>query len=658
MAKDLELFNKKELKKIEKANASPIESRFSKEELKTLQSLKKHVREEFLRTTLSVSEVKSNGKGLVRISSISKVEYIEKLANAFCTPEAFFKYYDSFSEEGKQIFRKFAFENLVSKKDIYDVIYGKREKNYLYFSDKSELPFSFLIDYSEHLFSYLPTYTRKCLQIYLKEFKKPRVEISDEKFKEQANFFSEKEGLEFFVNLSMIVQVLNDAKFFERDVGATILKTTLKKLDKIIVLSQFPKEEKFATVSAPVDKSRSLQIVYDEKDVERYKLARTNLALAFLSLTVNELLSTKEGKKEFLLISSDPKALLKRLMKAFETSMDFVFDRKFLYPHLYFSWFNERAYISYREKSMGKLFSIIRENLPTKPIEFSEYLNILVDKGAPNFFDDSIIALFVFYDNCVYSDPNRYQSYRCNIYGNERVNREFVFDKVCTNLFLIFASLGLFELSWRAPCGAIKNAFDVVNRFNDVGNYIFGKIGTIKVTPLGSYIFGATEELNVPGIKSFTPPKLDSKALTIHIDEGDRAMQVYLSQFCIQLSHSLYKADEFILKKSCSSKKDVESIFETLTARSKEPLPTIWMQLKKRILESFVTLSAESDWCIFPLENIKSPIIKEIEKLSKDGLCLKVEGKRVAVRFDKLQSFKKKLENAGFKMLLTGLEKE
>ena len=188
--------------------------------------------------------------------------------------------------------------------------------------------------------------------------------------------------------------------------------------------------------------------------------------------------------------------------------------------------------------------------------------------------------------------------------------------------------------------------------------YRFGRIGTIKVTPLGAYIFGATKDFSASGIKSFAPPKLDSESLTIHIDDGDKSMQVFLSSFCIRLSHTLYKADELLLKKYCGSKKDVNEIFDTLAARSKNSLPVIWLQLKSRVQESFVTLQAEVNWCVFPLENMSGPIIKEIEKLSRVGLCQKMEGKRVAVKVEKLQSFKKKLESAGFKLVMTDIKKE
>ena len=610
MANNLNLFSKGEMQK-----SSALKVKFSNEELKTLKALEKDVIEEFSKTKLSFYDMQRNGKNLVRQSSSSKAGYQKKLAESFCNPEYFFHYFNTFSDEGKKIFVKFAFDTIVSKSDIFVAIYGDKKRDYFFSRDESKLPFSFFFNYDNRfsLFFYLPDAIKKCLQIYLKEFREVVPEISDEDFKKKPNFFSEKEGLEFFVNLSMIVQVLSDSKFFEREVGASILKTTLKKLDKIVVLSQFSKEE-FETFIVPIDKSKGFKIFYDEKKIEKFKLLRTNLALAFLSFTVNEMLSTEKGKKEFLLLSSDPVSLLKSLMKAFETAKSPVFDKKFLYPHLTFAWFNDLTYIRERIKNMGKLISVIGKNLPVKPMDFLEYMNLLLDSGAPQFIEKDADAFITFCASDGYGYDDYGNKYKVPIYYDKASRTEFVFKEACTNLFLTFAAIGLFEISWLPPCDKFEKPEEVVNWYNSLEFYRFGRIGTIKVTPLGAYIFGATKDFSASGIKSFAPPKLDSESLTIHIDDGDKSMQVFLSSFCIQLSHTLYKADELLLKKYCSSKEDVKEIFETLAARSKNSLPVIWLQLKSRVQESFVTLQAEVNWCVFPLENMSGPIIKEIEK--------------------------------------------
>lgn len=73
----------------------------------------------------------------------------------------------------------------------------------------------------------------------------------------------------------------------------------------------------------------------------------------------------------------------------------------------------------------------------------------------------------------------------------------------------------------------------------------------------------------------------------------------------------------------CKTKDDVDAIFYVLTERVKGNLPKIWENLKDDILESFVTIKPETDWIVFSLEKQNNSFIREIEKLSRLGLCKK-----------------------------------
>ena len=43
-------------------------------------------------------------------------------------------------------------------------------------------------------------------------------------------------------------------------------------------------------------------------------------------------------------------------------------------------------------------------------------------------------------------------------------------------------------------------------------------------------------------------------------------------------------------------------------------------------------LEEERNWLVFSLENMNAALVREIGKLSLQGLCVKMEGKRIAVR--------------------------
>lgn len=92
------------------------------------------------------------------------------------------------------------------------------------------------------------------------------------------------------------------------------------------------------------------------------------------------------------------------------------------------------------------------------------------------------------------------------------------------------------------------------------------------------------------------------KSLIIHIEEGDKSMQIFLEPFCVHLSSTLYKAAPQKLIKYCRSRDDVKMIFDTLGFRAKNDIPKIWKDLQDELLSSFVAIKPETDWTIISLE--------------------------------------------------------
>ena len=154
---------------------------------------------------------------------------------------------------------------------------------------------------------------------------------------------------------------------------------------------------------------------------------------------------------------------------------------------------------------------------------------------------------------------------KMNIYDKLKYDT-LVFTPSCTNLFLAFASLGLFEITWEIPCEPPQDNSEIVAWKNNLNWYPFGRIGYIRVTELGKYVFGITNEFKVAGLKTYAPPKLDDKFLIVHIEDGDKAMQIFLDPFCTSISKTLFKVDVSRLKKCCNTKNDVNNIFDTLGA--------------------------------------------------------------------------------------------
>lgn len=629
----------------------PSEFKLSEDKVKKLKSLEKDIYKELLQTKLTMADLKESCSKLIQTKYLRKDEILQKIAEALCNSEDFYFYYSSFDEEARKYFRELAYTKVFTTNEVLLRLTGKYPvSRFGYGYILSELPLSFILCYESFDFISLPPAIKKCLQIYFEKELPSKKEISQADFEKEDNFFSDHEGLEFFINLPQILQVLTDSGFFDREAGAAILKGTLAKVSKVAALSNFSKKESFEPREVKINKNEYVKCSIDPKNIEKIKNARASLALTFLSLTVQELCATKAGKEEFLTLCSQEEKLLKKLVEVFFNSRETVVDRKYFFSEVAFrfDYFVESA--KYRSEAFSKIFTLIKENPPKTPLDFYDYIDGLEDKGLPPLFRLSFEA------EASYSFPyeNKYNSrdlcsnYRFYV-ATDSIYKGILQNAGLTNLFLMLASLGLFELSWKLIRKEPEKPSDLADWANTINHYKYGQIQTIRITPLGMYVFGITDKLEVEGIKHFAPPRLDENSLIIHIDEGDKSMQIFLEPFCIPLSRTLFKADEAKLKKHCSTRESVKTVFNTLNARTEGKMPAIWENLRKSILESFVTLSPETDWLIFSLEKQPADIIRHIEKLSREGLCCKMEGKRIALKSKDFQLFKKRLEASGFK---------
>ena len=633
----------------ENGNLFSDETEFPEEKIKELNALVPEITEELLTSGMNSDELKRYGKGLSSSITLSKAEYAKSLAWALCTPSIFLNYYNSFDENSKAVFRTLAYSwGMMTHQAVLKIFNKSHFSDYT--DDFSSLPFAFVVHYRYTTFISLPSAIKKCVRLQLNEIFPQNDGISDEEFQKSKGFFSVADGLSFFLNSPHIIQFLMDTDFFERDPAGQILKGTIQKVTKIAGLRSFPQGQIFSLDDYEEVFKKNLEL--SKTAIERTENARVSLALAFLTLSVPYFLKKKEKKAELMSLFSDPKRLYRRLLDNFFSAQTTIIDEKHLYPNvtLHSGYYYEDPN-EYRADSLYKFIKLIKKNPPKDPEKFSAYLSRLDEEGLPDFFTFQNVAAStkMFYGTPGYSG-GFYLNTTKEYIRKEGYYKYFVLEPGYTNLFLMLASLGLFEITWEVPCTKPEELFDIIEWNNDLSRFRNGRIGFIKITPLGEYTFGIRDNFEAAGLKQFAPPRLDENALIIHIEDGDKTMQIFLEQFCVPLSKTLYKADETKLKKMCRTQDEVTMIFKTLSARTEGKIPKIWETLKKDILGSFVTLKGEYDWVIFSLENQNDALVRCIEKLSRQGLCLKMEGKRVAVSEKKLPLFERRIEAEGFKL--------
>ena len=615
-----------------------------------LRQLIPEVEEDILMSRMNFANLRQSTKSILHNSKLPKGEYVKALAEALCSPESFFSYYNKLDDTDKRILQFLASKQCVLKSVLARQFPEKLKHRYgCYYEQMGDFPLSFATDMSSNIFTVREN-VWKCLTLHMEEIMPREKLIPEMDFKSAENFFSEDDGLEFFKNIPQIMQVLTDSNFFDRDVGGSILKGTLSKISKIADFKKFTTKDRVENLNPKFYKGDK-QFV-SNASLEKLENSRMILALSFLLAAMKKSLSVPKEKSKIQQLLSTPEKFYRTLIQNFFNSETLLFDKAYLHPHISLS--GEYYVVSpglERAKALGKYLEKISANLPLDAINFQDYLRILDEADFPQFLDKMNPCMKVqsisFYDDyeVIYKDEDRIFISKGAAYKN------LIHHPAMNNLFLTLASIGLFEITWEIPHEKPMQPSDVNGWLYDMQMYRFGKIGAIKVTELGKYVFGLTEKISVKGMKSYAPPKLDEKSLIIHIEEGDKSMQIFLEPFCIQLSSTLYKADPQKLIKYCRSRDDVKMIFDTLGFRAKNDIPKIWKDLQDELLSSFVAIKPETDWTIISLEKQSDALINFINRLSAQGLCLKMEGKRIAVKSSSYPKLIKKIEAEGFKLV-------
>jgi hypothetical protein len=501
---------------------------------------------------------------------------------------------------------------------------------YGYDIGNSSLPFSWCIKYENSGIQIQPV-MKKYLQRALSPFRPPAQTFSGDTIAARPGFFSAVQGMAFFTNSVQIMYVLRNEGFFERKTGMAVLKGTRKKVEAIVPLSPF------------VTASQAVAEGYTSVQAEKLENVRVDLGLAFLAASF-----TRDGECYAAVetIPPDPMELYRTCIRNFFASQNLEYDLKYVYPQVKVSDYshNARKMSSYRKKFLHMISDCMKQWKYAEPVLFSDFLDCSQEKGFPSPAAPGKCYYYTGYKNTdQYSYPERCWS------SSESRFRSIVYDSSYTNLFLLFAALGLFEITWQSAAG--KEKIEQKNHLhqNNMNLYCFGRIEYIRMTPLGAAVFGLTDHFDYAEKSSFPPPVPGTEDTIVLIDPGDCVMQLFLETFCSRIGAGLYKADSAKLARISRTPGKVESLFESLGRYAERELPPVWLQLQKTCRLKIITLKQETGWIIVSLAGQSPDFIHAVETLPSAGIdFLRVEGCRIAVQQSQLHNFTAWLESRGF----------
>ncbi|MEI6892174.1 MAG: hypothetical protein V5783_08395 [Pontiella sp.] len=173
----------------------------------------------------------------------------------------------------------------------------------------------------------------------------------------------------------------------------------------------------------------------------------------------------------------------------------------------------------------------------------------------------------------------------------------------------------------------------------------------IRLTPLGAYVFGLTNEVELK-ISEHTRPdiRLNPKRLTVICRNLDPITELSLLDFMEKISEGCFRMTRQTLLRRCSSSSQVVKRVADFKEQVSDDLPELWDNFLNTMIETAGALSPKEGYTVYELVNnpelrrlfISDPILRE--------KALKVEGMRVAIKTEDVSVISRRLNALGYLM--------
>jgi len=558
----------------------------------------------------TVSDLKAiirNLKFLPRDKKISKkYDFITIVAKLYSDDDLFNYFIDALGEPAVEIIRLCTWDGMQLGEDIAEVfgIPVNRERHF--HTVEFDLPAPFILKQLNGKYIYIDNFLRDLLRKRLINPLEMNMERDEEPGEE---IYNKSTGEEFCRNLNPLVQHLQDNGFFKRSYDAKILKSTLKKVQDAGHISPFSFE------------------LSNDWGINRHKLLLDFLSFS-LSSDTNEIpLTPKLPFKEA--------EFLKNAVKGYFSSDRSTFDINTLLPGL-------------KVKSKGYYLDQCRNHRQKYMPEYLEIFSgwphngwIDMESCMTYFYRTYNACPFIFGRDMYFNEETEssYGSYREKHYlETEYDYREYIYKPWLRALFGIMGAIGLFELAWDFSHKAADNRFT-----------------SVKMTPLGRWIFMDKEGFRIKTDSTYKPVKLDEHTLTVFTDTRDKAAFSFFKTIGVSLGGGAFKVSPKLMMHGCRARQDVEDRFESFKRychiKSSQKLPLRWQNFYEEVTGCFITLHIEQDWVVFAM-NTEDKALANLLTHKGNDLFFRMEGNHFAVRKSQIRKFQNFLKNEGFSPLM------
>ena len=246
-----------------------------------------------------------------------------------------------------------------------------------------------------------------------------------------------------------------------------------------------------------------------------------------------------------------------------------------------------------------------------------------------------------------------------NLYTNKGIGadiyaREFGYNGLKAFGFML-ASLGIAEIALQEPSPESPMALPSASQPTDKtlqqkDNSPFAPLEYIRLTPLGYYALGLTNQYDAPELKQEVYFELDPERLIIRSLQDPNPYEQLLRDTAIPISRGRFQTSALSFLNNCFSREDVEgkiNIFKQFIANE---LPPLWEEFFQSLLQHCHPL--QEDTTTYKHYTLQPDNRNLINLITTDPvlrqLAIRAEGYRILVKTEDLRKFINQLKKHGY----------
>ncbi len=210
----------------------------------------------------------------------------------------------------------------------------------------------------------------------------------------------------------------------------------------------------------------------------------------------------------------------------------------------------------------------------------------------------------------------------------------------------LLAALGFAEIAYSAP-----PRHSEWTRKSEIFLTPYDGCLAIRLTPVGAYVFGLTEEVELKVSQHARAEiLLNPQRLTAICRNIDPITEMSLLEFMEKVSEGCYRMTRQTLLRGCSSSSQVVKRVEQFKVQISNNLPELWDHFLNHVIETAGALTPKKGYTVYELGDspelrrlfISDPILRE--------KVLKVEGMRLAIEKGDVSAVSRRLNVLGYLM--------